>query len=160
MAEDLQEFLRRAAERRQQRAQGQSKSDRQEPPRSTTPVSQQTFSGLSAKPLNESSNRSSANPSFPDRSPHLASEASNADERMDSHLHQVFDNKLGSLGNYKARPNEFATRSPKPDTLHDAFSQSTAAEEKSASEKLIEGFLNPESARIAFVASEVFRRKF
>ena len=85
----------------------------------------------------------------------LAQGISQADERMESRLRSTFEHRVGQLDD---AANPLVTNSPRPeDTLPlDQLAEDPAA----AARSLAAAFRDPRFVRAAFIASEVFARKF
>ena len=209
MAEDLEDFLRRAAERRKQQTQaklnkpaaageggrpapqqprpaqrgddhgrGESPGEarrreelakfgddhdarpttRSETPSRPEPVSRRPEeSRLQAEA--QRPRRSDAEPRSPLASTlggrRLAQGISQADERMESRLRSTFEHRVGQLDD---AANPLVTNSPRPeDTLP---LDQLAGDPEAAARSLAASFRDPRFVRAAFIASEVFARKF
>jgi hypothetical protein len=183
---DLEKFLQQAAERmkeRQQAAkqpqpqrQNQKQNQQQQQPRTSQPQSKKTQSApptsrqpqrksdqsayeqevLEAQVVEESREQGSNRLSTLDtRAKPGTASVSMADERMAEHLHQVFDHSVGSFGNPITQPpvsnvvaNEQTNRKIEVETQLQDIHWVT---------KLLQ---DPESLRSAFIASEIFQRRF
>lgn len=157
MARDIEEFLRRAAERRkQQQGGGQKRPPAQRQPE---PPPRQTISERDL--VKPASNFPAAKlPSIGEESvadhvqryldvsdivehvDHLAEDIEQADERMESHLDQVFDHDVGKLGSKKSATDEL---------LADDKSNPIAG-------NLLKMLQNPDSVRQAIMIAEVLKR--
>ncbi|MEX0714466.1 MAG: hypothetical protein WD278_19170, partial [Pirellulales bacterium] len=71
-----------------------------------------------------------------------------ADEMLESHLHQVFDHQLGSLGIQAAEPAELTTES----------ADNQALPTTATAEALATLLANPQTLRGAIVLNEIFTR--
>ena len=165
MAENLDDFLRRAAERRQQRNQ-QQRPVQQAAVQPDVPPPAPPRSLASSGSSNQSqAQRQVENKPKPNQQPkkksniqpqkRLAAQIEESDNRMDARLHKVFDHKLGQFNVHPTGSQGTATYSPKPDTK-----LVSTVEEGSLAKEVAEMFRNPESAKIAYIASEIFQRRF
>jgi hypothetical protein len=77
---------------------------------------------------------------FAERTSHLGEQVAQADEKIETHLHQKFDRELGTLGHSRAAP---SAESPPADTL--------AAE-------IAAMLASPQGMRQAIVLGEILRR--
>ncbi len=174
MSNDLEKFLQQAAERlREKMKQAQApanqqsnRSQRSQPPalpRATRPFPPQvpqppiveakvvgTLRESGPNPLSTLDTRPSIGHVL---RPKLASEISQADEKMAGHLQQVFDHKITNL------------RSPS-EALQDGsvtnkeINVQNNNRRKDSIGPLLEMMRNPSSMRALFIASEILRRKF
>ena len=167
MADDLEDFLKQAAQRRQQRQ--QQRTNRPpvvqpvpEPPRSPpTPRLQQQEPIPTARVVENTKpyeatvgNLSSSLPSAS-----LGSSANQADNRMQSHIQQVFQHEIGSLrqsepkapSKKKAKKEQRLQETP----ATPAEVQPTA---KVSSASLVAQLRDPQSLRMAIIAHEIMRR--
>jgi hypothetical protein len=167
MAGDLERFLQQAAERLADKV----KQSQQPTPRSANmrerPVSVRDAERsrsilepeiidaeiVDAELVDTSSRRAlGPNPlSELDTRPGLGREINLADEKMTQHLHTVFDHNVVGLKQASSSLTEFRGETQKSSQLQ--------RRERSVS-PLLNMLRNPESLRAAFIASEVFRRKF
>lgn len=173
MADNLDDFLRRAAERRQQRNQ------QQPPPKPQPPVQQNVppapprtlVSGRTApppqqkqqpqRPTNQQSTKQKK-PQQPKKSQsnwesrqRLSSQVDSRDNAMNAHIHQTFDHQLGQFESRQAGTHAPVTRSPKPDTVVDEGN-----DQPSLAEQVAAMFRDVNDSKVAFVASEIFQRRF
>lgn len=174
MAENLEDFLRRAAERKQQRKQQQPNAkptsaqpgvpvNSYSPPPPPKPVNRQSDQrsvggqqkAANAKPQKQPKKFES---SFQLR-PYLAPQVENRDDQMQEHLHQMFDHNVGQLTGNRKTPQTPVTRSPKPNEIADTELVNVVTE-NSLAQQVLQAFRNPQSAKLAFVMSEIFQRKF
>ena len=79
-----------------------------------------------------------------DTRPELAQVISMADERMEEHIHDVFDHEPGSK---------------QSDLTSSSIEASSISETGNGHAKLVEMLSRPETLRAAFIASEIFTRK-
>ncbi|RMF39662.1 MAG: hypothetical protein D6753_13255 [Planctomycetota bacterium] len=161
MAGDLEKFLQQAAQRLAEQArQGQAPAPkrpsppprqprRNELPEEAVPraevvdavvLDEQAVRRLGPDPLSEIDTR-----------PGLAQQISQADERMAAHIHEALEHELGSSN---AASRELHSRA---DATEDA---PDVTHRRRQTSPLVEMFQQPESLRAAFIAGEVFRRKF
>ncbi len=165
MADDLDDFLKQAAQRRQQRQ--QQKNNRPpvvqpvaEPSRSAPPRLQQqdpipAAQVVDSKPYEPSvGNLSSSLPSAS-----RSTSIDQADERMQAHVQQVFQNELSSL-----RPSE-QKQPPKKKQKKEQRLQETPATPaevqptaKVSSASLAAQLRDPQSLRMAIIAHEIMKR--
>jgi len=165
MSNDLERFLQKAAERLKEKIQQQESSQRppSTPPRQRSPIASSSGSdmveatvvnprSLGDNPLSSIDTRPSV---ATDRPLHLAQNISQTDERMSSHLHQVFDHSLSRMPSASGALQQNVGRSP---------DQTDQAIEVNRRDRMSSPFLRmlrkPSTLRAAFVASEIFRRKF
>lgn len=183
MADDLEEFLRKAAERRAARQ--RAKSSAPEPKKPL--ASERIEAPIILEPLDEVPSISSQRdlgrlkPHVPPPQ-HLAQNIDQADERMDAHLRQAFDHPVSRL-EQKSKKKKKQAESPKRVTnaaaatptiaSSDLSGQSTAYDYEAtrsipqanrsmigSTSDLVTILRNPQSLKLAFIASEIFKRKF
>lgn len=170
MARDIEEFLRRAAERRKQNQQGggnrpsPAARPEPEPPRQSIarrdvvdPEVVPTIASQSSRPMPSSmpSSHSTSDESIDDHvrrylnvsdvtehASHLAEVIENSDERMEAHLDQVFDHDVGKLGSGRGTTDE----------LEREFASNKIAED------LLQLFRSPESIRQSILVAEILKR--
>ena len=176
MADSMEEFLRRAAERRQARAKKESQQAAPPPPQASIQRIQTRSRSADAPPPlarptrdridrietrpQMRSKQQSPRPSL-DSTPHLARSSSQADERMDAHLHETFEHQLGQFERAAKKPSAFATKSPRPgENTYSAPQVERENTSDSISNRVVAALRNPDSAKIAFIASEIFQRRF
>lgn len=180
MANDLERFLQQAAERLAEkvnqaqqpkqgarpqppaRAPAEPRQDvRQEPRRLTpTPATLQRPAPAQMEPnvvdaIVVETNRREQGPnplSKLDTRPGLAQEISNADEEMAEHIRQELDHDIMNL-----KDASLALSGSSNEASH---GRSKVSRRKHAVSPLIDMLRQPESLRAAFLASEIFRRKF
>ena len=164
MAGDIEEFLRRAAQRRAQQQQPpkpqikppQAPRPKPAPPPPVSPlqpeiideveiVEPHVLSGSSVKAHVEDHMRAGV---FDERISHLGEEVDRSDDRMEAHLHEVFEHQLGTLG---AR-----TSAAADSTLDD---DSPGQKRKPAKPtNYLQLLQNPTSVRHAIILSEILAR--
>ncbi len=172
MADNLDDFLRRAAERRQQRNQ-------QQPPKPQPPVQQNVpptpprtvVSGRTAPPPQQKQKTERPNnqqtvkqkqTQQPKKSQsnwesrqRLSSTVETRDNAMNAHIHQVFDHQLGQFETRAAGAHAPVTHSPKPD-----INEGSNVEQQSLAQQVAAMFRDVNNSKVAFVASEIFQRRF
>jgi hypothetical protein len=186
MADNLDDFLKRAAERREQRAKKQAPAQRpaqQPPPQQLAPPPPRQIAPppkpLAPAPQRQApppqrqapppqrqapqTNRQQQKPNKPKEpkrltpsiggNSQLARDVSLADNRMDSHLQDVFNKPVGQLDSNNAKSKTSATHSPKDDGT-------SGVNEIPIAHQIAAALRDPQSARIAFIASEIFQRRF
>ena len=166
MSNDLEKFLQQAAERLKDKIQQQQSATRPPPtppPRQRRPLesagSQEVVQATVVNPRERGDDPLSSIDTRPsiasERLPHLAQDISQADERMSGHLHQVFDHTVSRL--------QTASTALQTNVGRDA-DQTDQAIEVNRRDRMSSPFLRmlrkPSTLRAAFVASEIFRRKF
>lgn len=171
MSGDLNEFLRQAALRREARkrqtgSQGTPTSQSQNPPVPSRPVVQSHTEVLQPIPVEQRH----IMPGIP-TGDHLVGNAAKADKEREAHLREVFGERPGPLESpkkKKAKPRVEQQVAPQPQTIAQmdfasALSSLTASQggQRSVSSHDLIAFLrNPDSLKMAFIASEIFARKF
>ncbi len=160
--EDVQDFLRRAAEQRQREAQRAAqpppKPKQQRPatpkkgpaqtPKKSKPLARPLSAEVVEEPMRERTvgehvQRHLSTSQFQERSSHLSQVAEKPSE-IDSHLHQTFDHQVGRLTTGTESDDDPATEgAPVP---------------VSAAATIARMLSQPESAKQAFILSEIFRR--
>jgi hypothetical protein len=155
--EDVQEFLRRAAEQRQRDAQPQRpkqkppklpKKPQQQQPRKPKTIARPLQSEAIDEPMRERSVgehvKKHLDPQvFKERSRHLSSVAE-APSQIASHTQQVFDHQVGRLARGTESDDDPATEGPR-------LAPTPAA-------AIAAMLANPDSLRQAFILGEIFRR--
>lgn len=162
MSDEIQEFLRRAAQRRaQQKLQGMQ-PPAPSPPQAPKPEKRQQRKSkplpsdddvvdaeIASRPLSKVAREVEADldtRSFQQRADRLGDVPEQSDERMQQHLHEKFDHQLGRLGS--------GTKS-----VTDQVSPDGPMSISAAPHPLLEQLANPQSLRAAFIFSEIFQRK-
>lgn len=164
MADNIDDFLRRAAERRQNREQ-QQRLPQQNPVQQNVPPPPPRTTGRSSPSAPRDSQRSASNKQRVNQQTkklsniqpqqRLASQIEESDNKMDARLQKVFDHKLGQFNVQESGSQGTATYSPKPDTK-----VVSAVEEGSLAKEVAAMFRDPATAKVAYVASEIFQRRF
>lgn len=171
MADDLDDFLKQAALRRQQRQQQQPQRPAR-PPLSSPPTANQptrppqppvrpmTPEVPLAKVVDEPNIRPTVGTLQPSiQSRHVEPAVSDADDRLNSHLKEVFQHELGSLKSTEAKKPKGKANTPKK-TEESAAVVSVSRESASgiSSKQLVEQLRNPETLRLAIIAHEIMKR--
>lgn len=167
MSNDLEKFLQQAAERLKDKIQQSQSSQRaqQAPPpiRSSQRLSQsnepQVIEATVVQPRQLGENPLSSIDTRPsvghDLRPHLAEDISQTDERAAGRVHQVFDHDVSTLPSASSALQTTATKSD---------DQTGSAVEVNRRGRMASPFLRmlrqPDTLRAAFIAGEIFRRKF
>lgn len=154
MAGDIEDFLRRAAQRREQKSapQPQRQQQPQRPQRLVEPevieeveiVEPQILRG---ETVAEHVSEHIGSSGFDERLSHLGEDVDRSDDRMEAHLHEVFEHNLGQLGTRTsvAAESTLDDDSPVPEPEESAFD--------------ILGMLSePDSIQKAIILSEVLNR--
>lgn len=165
MADDLDDFLKQAAQRRQQRQ--QQKSNRApvvqplpEQARSSPPRLQQQDPMPSAQVVDSKpyvptvGNLSSSLPSAS-----RSTSIDQADERMQAHVQQVFQNELSSLRQLDPKPSS-KKKQKKEQRLQETPATPVEAQPtaKVSSASLAAQLRDPQSLRMAIIAHEIMKR--
>jgi hypothetical protein len=177
MSDDLNDFLRQAAARREARKRAESQAGGQKPSQPKTPptVSRQA---TPASPATQSS-RPAVLTSHPDS---MESGIDKADRQREAHRKEVFGqanapfqrtppnvgkpkgNKQPQSNKQKrsnsAAPTPVATSAAPFVTSEQPDSETSAARAGSSSNELLKLLRNPQTLKTAFIASEIFGRKF
>ncbi|HTN76283.1 MAG TPA: hypothetical protein VL096_13590 [Pirellulaceae bacterium] len=155
MSDEIEDFIRRAAERRKKQNKAGNKPAARPaapPKKQRTPLPSVVEAEIVEPPLRENISSYVAShlgsQALTEHASHLGEETALADDRLEARLHQKFDHKLGRL-----------TRS----TLDDSAQHSTASAPPSQSipntpEAIAEMFRSPLQIRNAFILSEIFAR--
>lgn len=171
MADDLDDFLKQAALRRQQRQQQQPQRPARTPLTSPPPLNQQpsptqpvirpmTPEVPLAKVVDEPSIRPTVGTLQPSiQSRHVEPAVSDADNRLNAHLKEVFQHELGSLKpaeSKKTKGKQNATK--KTEEAAAVVSVSRESASGVSSKQLVEQLRNPETLRLAIIAHEIMKR--
>ena len=160
---DLEDFLRKAAQRRREKVQRSGPAKSPAPSRGT-PISlapdanapEERVRSLARGEVAYDEGRS-AGPIRALPPAHLAEVVDHADERMSEHLSHVFQHEVGHLrGDVEKRTDA----SKKQSNMSNEETSVHRAPENLAGRQLLEYLANPQSIRVAFLASEIFQRKF
>ena len=141
MSDEITEFLRRAAQRRSQPPPDIEILDAEVVDAEILEVG-----GVSADDVSNRVAEHLDTSSFAERASHLGESVDQSDDRMESHLHQVFEHKLGQLGT--------ETAAAADSILDDDGPKQVPTSAGSLSEML----RNPQSLRNAIVAREILSR--
>ncbi len=149
MLDDLEEFLRRAAEQRSQQAPRPS-----QPAQPVIEILDDAVEAeiVEARPLSSVAahvERHHFGEGVADHASHLAEDISLADERMESHLHEAFDHRVGSMDNASTFIGEEGDNASDLDELPPS---------QSRAEELASMLRSPTSIRNAVILSEILRR--
>lgn len=167
MARDIEEFLRRAAERRRKAQQGGAQKQQRPPaqPRPAPPAPRQTISKRdvlqphpsrplpSGEPIEATVVHESVNAhvnrhldvsDIVEHVDHLGDVIEQADERMETHLDEVFDHDVGKL------------KKPNTETITDDVPGNVKAPNKLAN-SIVEMLQNPKTIRQSILISEILK---
>lgn len=155
MADDLDEFLKQAAKRRQQRQ--QNKAER--PPIAKPPTlspEQPRAPNIPLAEVVQESNRSIGNltPSL-SSAPPLSPGVDRADERMSAHVTHVFQHELGKL---RETNRSDAKKSLTPTTSSEVPNAASITPSNRASDALLRQLRDPQNIRLAIIAHEILKR--
>ena len=150
MSDEIEAFLRRAAARRQQRQGGQQQRPAAPPPRTLVPEIQIIEPAaeaeiVEAQPVRERTvgGQHLDTGDFAERASHMGERVGQADDKMEAHLQQVFDHKVGRLASSRKsdlQPQPATTATPTPGT---------------ASSDIAAMLRSPQSIRQAIILSEI-----
>jgi len=158
MAGDIEDFLRRAAQRRQQKS---ASSSQQQPPlprqrqleRAVEPeiiveaVEVVEPDILRGETVAQHVTEHIESSGFGERLSHLGEEVDRSDDRMEAHLHEVFEHELGQLGTQ--------TSVAEDSTLDD---DSTVTKPEEPALDILSMLSKPDSIQNAIILSEVLNR--
>lgn len=166
---DLEKFLQQAAERLaqklnegQNRGPAQSSGGQRQPPRSVRSAERQSprrdaeiIDAEIMEPVQDHLRRGLGRDPFTniDTRPELAQHISQADERMEGHLHEVFDQQIPHL---RQSSPPLIPAAPSGETNKSIDLQRRQMDVS----PLVKMLRQPETLRAAFLASEIFKRKF
>jgi hypothetical protein len=160
MSDEIDEFIRRAAERRRQQGQGQ-KRQQQRPPAQPQPkpkraplvqpeiVEAEIVSSEVVENVSSQVDRYLDNRQFENRAAHLGEQPALADDKVEARLHQTFDHQLGRLGSSPLTTARGAT---------DAAAQVTTDPANQMLTFLAKALKSPQEFRQAFILSEILAR--
>ena len=165
MSDEIDEFIRRAAERRKQ-GQGQRKPARpaQAPPvPAAQPQRSQQRPRLApeiveaeiVEDISTSVSRHLNTQQFQQRAAHMTDDVDNADDRVETRLHQNFDHKLGRLSQIDSTEKGSA---PTSRSATDTAATVTTADENLMLSFLVKSFHSPQSIRQAIILSDILTR--
>jgi hypothetical protein len=146
MSDDIAEFLRRAAQRRAQPPPDIEILDAEVVDAEILEIEEVSGEDVSRQ-VSEHLNTSS----FSERASQLGESVDRSDDRMEAHLEEVFEHKLGQLG---TRTSETAASSLDDDEPTREQRKSAAA----ASSELVAMLRDPRTLRNAIIAREIFNR--
>lgn len=165
MSNDLERFLQQAAERLAQKANPNARPNRVAPTPSNPPRQPPVGSRppiaevIEAEVLDDEARKRALRLQGPDplssidTRPQLGQSIREGEERMGSHVHQIFDHELTHL---RAASPSLAQSGQVKQT-----NQSTeVSTRKKAAHPLIATLNDPDTLRTAFILGEIFRRKF
>jgi hypothetical protein len=162
MADNIEDFLRRAAERRQQRG-AKPAPPPPPPPRQVVPATPVRVPNAAQQPNAKRARPVQKTPpqlqSKIKSRQKLAQKVESADDSMRDHLQNVFTHQLGNIPGNQPKTGP-VTRSPKPNDQKTEFQPAEEAAAPPLAQQVVEALRNPENLRIAFVASEIFKRRF
>ncbi len=156
MSDEIEEFIRRAAERRKQ-SQGQRKPETR--PQSQSPsrprslpqqdvVEAEIVSAEVVEHVSSSVAQHLSNRQFADRASHLGEETALADDKLEAHLHQKFDHQIGRLGKSTLKDQD----------LGETAGSAATVGYVSSSQVLADLLRSPQSIRNAIILKEILDR--
>lgn len=161
MTDDLEAFLRQAAQRRKQPQQQQPSPPQPAP--ALRPVQPRDpdiviyDAEVADEPLTEHVSESVTahldTHEFAERAAHLGEEVGYADEKMDAHMEQVFDHRLGNLGDKSITDVAFN----EPKAGDDPYAEEAPKKRKTTAKKLAQMFRSPQNIVQGFIFSEIMR---
>ncbi len=162
MSDEIDEFIRRAAEKRKQ-GQGQRKPQRPKPaPPAAAPVARQRpklapeiVEAEIIEDISTSVSRNLNTQEFEQRAAHMTEDVDNADERVEARLQQNFDHKLGRLSQIDSTA---AGSAPTSRSATDTAAQVTTADENLMLTFLLKSFHTPQTIRQAIILSDILAR--
>jgi hypothetical protein len=164
---NLEDFLRQAAERRKQRERSGQQPGQAQPPQQNRPSNVYQPQILQAELVIEpeiiepeiisSVSERHLKPLAPtlSKTDRLAKDIDQADEKMAGRMNQVFDHQVGKLGKPKKAKPQSKAKTPR---LSDNQPPPEIAVDRPADE-VLEMLRQPQSLRVAFIASQIFNRK-
>jgi hypothetical protein len=179
MADNLEDFLRQAAQRRQQRAAGQKpqpqQPNRQQPPRQPVRQAERSRQVVEAEVVELADEGESVtrrvNAPGPMTQPHIvptigpavtpSREVDSADERMAQHVQDFLTHPVSNLSNETSSAKnsigaEIVTAAP----VSEITSSTNTQVRKQFQHPLVGMLRRPETLRAAFIAGEIFKTKF
>lgn len=164
MSDEIDDFIRRAAERRK-KGQGQGQRKPQRPPaaqpapaptpRPRARLAPEIVEAEVVEDINTSVARHLNTQSFQQRATQMTEVVDNADERVEARLQQTFDHKLGRLGQSDS-PQVEATSTARSAT--DTAAQVSTARDNALLLELLRSFQSPQSIRQAVILSDILAR--
>jgi hypothetical protein len=171
MSDDLNEFLRQAAMRREARkrqtgTQGTANSQAQSSSAQSRSAERNNIEEIQPIPVEQRH----ITPGIPSGE-HLGGKAAQLDREREAHLQEVFGNRpapLEAKKKKKSKPQVEAQVAPPTPTAAqvdfaaalDSLTASQGGQRSVSSHDLIAFLRNPSSLKMAFIASEIFSRKF
>lgn len=155
MSDEIENFLRRVADRRRQQQQQRPAGRQPMQPASSEIVDADIVEAevVSTKPLSSHVDSYIPSGKFAEKTSRLGEGIGMADENMDAHLHQAFDHKLGRLTDTSAHGE------PEPEEIADTERPYEEEDNEGAFARRLIGMLrSPQSLRDAIILSEVFTR--
>ncbi|MFO0922306.1 MAG: hypothetical protein U0905_07445 [Pirellulales bacterium] len=157
---DLDDFLRRAAELRKQKQGAKAQPVRP----SQVPVTAEIIDAeiiepevIEAEILSDTNISKRSFETHIPKNDRLAREVEQADDKMVSHVKQVFEHNVGHLKGGGKKEKKGGPKRIQPETPSEPKSQNTVPVEQS---DLLQMLANPQTVRLAFIASEIFKTKF
>ena len=161
MSDEIDEFIRRAAERRKQ-GQGQRKPQRPAPAAPATPqqrprprLAPEIVEAEIVEDISASVARNLNTQQFQQRAAHMTDDVDNADDRVEARLQQTFDHKLGRLSQIDSTEKGSA---PTSRSATDTAAQVTTADENLMLSFLVKSFHSPQTIRQAVILSDILTR--
>lgn len=167
MSDEIDDFIRRAAERRRQQGQGQGQrragrpqqgqgqgkpAQRQRVPRPNV-VDAEVVSAEVIDDVARQAGRSLENQAFDQRAAQLGEETAQADDRLEARLHQTFDHQLGRLQQTSAAGPQATARS-----ATDVAASVTTAAGNEMLAFLVDALRSPQQVRQAIILSDILQR--
>ncbi|MDA0657496.1 MAG: hypothetical protein O2931_07095 [Planctomycetota bacterium] len=158
-ADEIRKFLEGAAQQQRQKQKGQQRqtadrSDSQRTIVTAEPVTTKT--GIErGRTVDEHVQRHLGSDQFATKTSKLAS----ADEQLESHLHEVFDHRLGRISHAEPVPIEQGTDAESMCPTAESDAAASATESKNLAREIAVSMKNPTSVRQAVIMSEILRRR-
>lgn len=163
MSDEIDEFIRRAAERRRQQGQGQRRaarpqqgqgkpSQRPRVPRSDV-VDAEVVSAEVVEDVAMQVEKPLDSRGFDQRAAHLGEETAQADDRLEARLHQTFDHQLGRLQQTSSVGPQATAR-----TATDVAASVTTAAANEMLTFLVGALRSPQQVRQAIILSDILQR--
>lgn len=162
MSDEIDEFIRRAAERRKQ-GQGQKKPARAVQQAPATPPARERLRPALAPEIVDAEvvedvsahvSRHLNTREFEQRASHMTDQVDQADDRVEARLHQTFDHQLGRL----KTSGTAAGAAPTVRSATDVAAIVTTADSNQMLTFLINGLRTPQNVRQAIIFSEILAR--
>ena len=158
-ADEIRKFLESAAQQqrqkqKEQRRQTADRRDSQEAIVTAEPVT--TKADIErGRSVNEHVQRHLGSDQFATKTSKLAS----ADEQLESHLHEMFDHRLGRISHAEPVPIEQGTDAESMRGTGTSDAAASATESKNLAREIAVSMKNPTSVRQAVIMSEILRRR-